>query len=262
MRRNWLCSLRNRLTAFAVSLAFASVEVEAAYTPLFEKYEAYIMPCNHPLKRRLDKLFASMRVLDSLESLTKAGFLAAKPQPRTRLIVTTHPAMAGYIFKLYTDDELFYYRNEPEERTWMLRARGAALLRKEIAKQKWEPYFTVPKKWIYFLPSDSPSPFIGRLDRRSILVEDKMDLLPPAEIKACWMNGSVSVEQLDKLAYLIKKLGFRGGCKWDNVPICRDGRIAFIDTQNYLSWPLPYERLFHVLRGDLAERWRSHFANQ
>lgn len=221
---------------------------------VWQLVKPYLMPEDHPLKGKLDRLFAKKRVLRNPKTLIIAGFENNKPEPHTKVIVTRHKEMKGYIFKLYTDDKLTYYRNEPEYITWMLRARGARIISQEIKEMGWEAFFKAPRKWIYALPPTIKA-HPDHLQKNFILVEDEMDILPDNEIREKWHNGTITKSHLDMLFYIVTKLGFRGGCKYDNIPICKDGRIAFIDTQNNLRWPLPYDRLFQILEGELRTYW-------
>lgn len=233
-------------------------QVHYSYVPeiVWQQVEPYLMPENHPLKRRLDKMFSQKRILSSLQTLIAAGFTATKAQSHTKVIVSKHNAMKGYIFKIYTDDYRSYYRDEPEYITWILRARGASLVRQEVERLGWQAYFKAPKKWIYALPP-FPTAKPGHLQKNFILVEEEMDILPRDEVKKKWRDGTITADHLNKLFFLVTRLGLRGGCKYDNIPICKDGRLAFIDTQNNLRWPLPYERLFQVLQGDLRIQWQE-----
>jgi len=84
-----------------------------------------------------------------------------------------------------------------------------------------------------------------------------MDILPNIESRNCgawYSHPQTSAHDI----YIITKLA-SGGCKYDNIPISKDGRIAFIDTQNNLCFdePLPYFRLFNVLKGDLRTLWEE-----
>ncbi len=248
------CLLLNFAYAEAARAAPSPIRYSYVSEDVWELVDPYLMPKNHPLKAKLDKLFSKKRVLASRKSLVAAGFEDKRPEPQTKVIVTRHPSFKGYIFKIYTDDRLSYYRDEPEYITWMLRARGAKLVREEIKQQGWQDVFKAPRKWIYPLPR-TPGAAPGHLQKNFILVEEEMDILSHAKIKEKWRDGTMTTDHLDKLFFLLKKLGLRGGCKFDNIPICKDGRIAFIDTQNNLRWPVPYERLFPVLEEPLSSHW-------
>lgn len=218
--------------------------------------EPYLIPENHPVKAKLDKIFKKSRAIRSLKSLDKAGFVNRFPPSHSKAVVIRHRDIPGYIFKIYTDDRLTYYRNEPEYVTWMLRARGARLIRNEIKKQGWGAYFKAPKKWIYALPP-KPEADKKHLQKNFILVENEMDLLGNDAILKKWRDGTITTQHLDMLFHLVNATGLRGGCKYDNIPICKDGRLAFIDTQNNLRWPLPYERLYGVLPPNLKAHWEA-----
>jgi hypothetical protein len=240
-----------------------SHQIHYSYAPeeAWEQVAPYLMPEDHPLKERLDEMFSKTRVLDDQESLFAAGFLRVKPQPKTKTIVTKHPKMKGYVFKIYTDEKLSYYRDEPEYTTWMLRARGAKVVREEIDRKGWQAWFKAPIKWIYPLPP-APTARPGHLQKNFILVEEDMDILPNPESRKRWLDGTVTAKQLRMIFHIITKTGLRGGCKYDNIPLCKDGRIAFIDTQNNLCFekPLPYGRLNKVLTGELRDLWAEMVA--
>lgn len=218
----------------------------------------YLLPNTHPIKNKLDKLFSESRILLNIDTLVAAGFARASPRPATAAIVTTHKDFKGYVFKIYLDDKKHYYRDVPEYVIWLLRIRGAQLVAKEVKKMGWGKIFSVPKKWIYPLPENPKAP-TGYLQKNFILVEEDMGRLPVAEIKKKWKDGTVTTQLLDKLYHIITKTGLRGGCKYDNIPFCKDGKIAFIDTEKNLRWPLPYERLFLVLDDDLKAYWHQLF---
>jgi hypothetical protein len=219
--------------------------------------EPFLMPDDHPLKEKLDQLFLRSRVISSRKTLVAAGFEDKKPEPVTKIIVTRHSKMKGYIFKIYTDDYLDYHHGEPEVYTYLRRARGAKMIKDEIVKLGWSKYFKVPAKWIYKLP-DSPAPLKPEhFNRQYILVEEEMDLLSKEDMKSRWKDGTMTTKHLDKLFYMTTRLGLRGCCKYDNVPICSDGKIAFVDTQSNLRWPIAYNRLKAVLEGDMLKYWNE-----
>lgn len=238
---------------------YQAAQIKNSHVPreVWQLVEPYLMPESHPLKKKLDKLFSQSRVLSSRTTLVAAGFEDKKPEPVTKIIVTRHKEMKGYIFKIYTDDYLDYHHGEPEHFTYIRRARGSKLIRDEIAKKGWQSTFKAPKKWIYALPA-SPDPLRPDHVRRNfILVEEEMDLLSKDKMKEKWQNGTMTKEHLDKLYYLTTRLGLRGCCKYDNVPICKDGKIAFVDTQSNLRWPIAYNRLARVLKGDMLTYWQN-----
>lgn len=230
----------------------------ARYIPkkIFERVEAYLLPLDHPLKEKLDTIFSKGIVLEGMKSLVAAGFQKTKPQPTTKLIFTRHPLFPGYVFKLYLNEQKFFYKR-PEYETWIQRVRGVRLLEAEISQKGWQAYFKVPQKWIYPLPEKIFAMMKGRWVKRFILVEEEMDILTSNENRRCWHDGTIKTERVDQLYYLVTRVGLRGGCKLDNIPLCRDGRIAFIDTENHFSWPVPYYRLYSHVQGKMAKHWKK-----
>ena len=53
---------------------------------------------NHPLKEVLDNLFSKERVIFNLKTLENAGFDPTKPRKFTKLLVTRHSAIPGYVY--------------------------------------------------------------------------------------------------------------------------------------------------------------------
>ena len=109
-------------------------------------------------------------VFHDMESMVLAGFERVEPQPHTKVIVTRHPKLKGYIIKAYLDEQQ-YYAGKPENYYWVKRVEGANLIRKAIKKHNYSHLIKVPTKWIYKLP-ETPAPFkpclrIPRTRRRS-----------------------------------------------------------------------------------------------
>ena len=253
-----------KMTLCGLFLCFQGIGAQVHHSYVSEKVwktvTPYLMPEDHPLKGKLDALFSQNRVIQNGDSLIRAGFDNKRPEPYTKVIVTRHKEMPGYIFKLYTDDKKGF-KNDPEYLTWVYRARGAKVVRKVIQEQGWEAYFKAPQKWIYPLPP-KPAAKKGHSQKNFILVEEEMDILPIQTILSKWKNGTMTKDHLEMLFFIITRTGLRGGCKVDNIPICKDGRIAFVDTQRNLLWPLPYERMFQVLHGDMRKHWQALVKNQ
>jgi hypothetical protein len=74
-----------------------------------------------------------------------------------------------------------------------------------------------------------------------------MNIYDTTRNQQIWASDLVTYDKLDALFYIIQKHGFWDCAKPDNVPICKDGKIAFVDTQTYHNWPVRFEKLFEVL---------------
>src|SRR5687767_6232302 len=64
----------------------------------------YFLPEEHPIKSKLDPLFAKHRITHSAATLKKAGFKIVSRGYRNHAIVAKHPKMKGYLIKVYTDE--------------------------------------------------------------------------------------------------------------------------------------------------------------
>ena len=210
------------------------------------------LPKNHPVHRKLDQLFAKERPLLSLKTLRRAGFQKARPRKFTHLIVTRHPEIPGYIFKLYLDAQRFPH-GEAENNFWKRRIQGAKKIRRLIAKKRWEKIFKVPRKWIYKTPTngiDSDYPI-----KLTLLVEEDMDLLSPQKNQKRWKK--ISPQKLRALHTILTKIGLRDCAKPDNIPFSRDGKIAFIDTQTHGEKSIAYKKLLPFLNPPMQTYWKK-----
>ncbi len=265
-------SLINRLIFFA--LAFLTIagligaETLASHSPhecfqrgkikkksISTELAPFLMKKHHPIKSRLDALFSSARVTLNMKTLTKAGFIKAKPRKFTKLIVTRHPSFPGYIFKLYLDAQR-PHKNLPEHEFWKMRVDGANKIRAYLAQYRLEAEFKVPYKWIYLLPKH-PLPPEGYYQRQSILVEEDMEILSDRKNKQAWASKAVTRELLDTLYLILEELGLRDCAKPDNIPFSKDGRIAFIDTQTHGSKTVHFFKLNGSLSPKNRKYWKS-----
>ena len=190
----------------AVSLIFAPL---AASPPVSKSVKSavapYLLPEDHVIRPLLEKIFTRSRVILNLETLEKAGFEQVMPRKFTSLIVTKHPQVPGYIFKIYLDAQR-YHKNTPEHEYWIMRIQGAERVRNFIQSNGWEMSFKVPHKWIYELPK-TPKPSSDYQTKYYILVEEDMNLLSSSDNKKAWGSDQVTHELLDQFYRILKKIG-------------------------------------------------------
>lgn len=222
---------------------------------VWNRLAPYFLPENHPIKRFLDQIFSNSRVILSIKSMKKAGFIHPKPRKWTHLIVTKHSDFPGYIFKVYLDAQR-YYKNKPEYLHWLERIQGASKIQAEINRHHWQHFFKVPKKWIYPLPPN-PSPPKEFLRKNFILVEEDMDIYDEETNYKKWKSQWVTVEKLDALYTLLEKLGLHDCPKPDNIPFSKDGKISFVDTQTINKWPVLYKKLIPYLPSSIKSYWKK-----
>ena len=228
--------------------SYVSVEVWDEVTP-------YLLPDDHPAKKILDRMFSESRVLLSVKSMEKAGFINPIPRFWTKLIVTKHPDLNGYVIKAYIDAQR-YYKDTPEYVYWIKRIQGAQAIRELVDENHWNHLFKIPRKWIYALPPE-PSPPREYLRKNFILIEEDMNILSDKANKEAWKGKWVTEEILNGVYIILSEIGLNDCAKIDNIPFSTDGRIAFIDTQSFHEWPVEFKRLSLFLSPSMKQYWKS-----
>lgn len=215
----------------------------------------YLMPDDHPIKEQLDTFFSTGRHIFDQESMLAAGFTSGKPRRFTKVVVAKHPAFPGYVFKVYQDVQA-YHKGLPETTFWVWRVQGVNMIRKKIAELHYEEYFKCPYKWIYKLPAEPSCP-PGYLAKHYILVEEDMGILDTPDNKAVWKSSRITPELLQALHTMLSTLGLQDCAKIDNIPMCHDGRVAFIDTSTWGKEHVRYGELLHSLSLENQYFWLS-----
>lgn len=191
------------------------------YNTYFEEFfAAHLLPQNHPLRGWLEETFITSKLLDSKDTLQRAGFeiLACLPEHPA---VAKHPSVPGYVFKMYLNSEKKYVRDQISSVEWLLRrCAGAKTLRKWIETQKIR-HFVVPEKWIYPLPYETKHPII--LIATDMEIED--------EQMTCHAWKTVACEEHLNELYSILKKGYGSVNLNGNIPYTKSGKFAFIDTE-------------------------------
>lgn len=221
---------------------YAPRYTKSPYVPdeIWDALSPYFLPENHPIKKKLDKIFKK-RVTKNRKSLKKAGFSNTKPGKFSMMTVVSHPMLKNYLLKLYRDDQ-------PNIDDWARcrdRVIGALETKKAIISHGYEDLFIVPKKWIYPLPAHPSPPGSDR--RNFILVVEKIDIENEKQNKVKWKT-IVTPQMLDAVFTILAEVGLWDSALAFNIPFTRDGKkIAFIDTEFYHRWPVPFKRLRRYL---------------
>lgn len=230
------------LIAMAVSLQ--SYEKNPYVDPaVWDALAPHFLPEDHSIKDQLDLIFAASRVIQSPETIKKAGFKFVRSHSAKRIQVVKHAKMKGYLFKFFTDEQ-------PFGGVWVdfaKRIEGAFHIEQAIKAHGYKELFKVPKKWIYPLPI-TPSPPLQLLRKDFILVVEDMHILKDKRNTFFWRSVALNKERMDALYLLLQELGLFDSVYPDNIPFCKDGKQAFIDTQHFHGWPIPFEQLMPFLR--------------
>lgn len=219
----------------------------------WDKLYPYLLPEDSEIMGTLNDIFGKSRVTLNPETMVKAGFSTGKAQEWSRIVVTKHPALPGYIFKIYLDNQ----DAKPDPRAQFFfekRARGSVAIQNYIDKNNLSHLFKVPKKWIYLLP-ETALPKKKYSFKNFVLVEEDMQILSKDENKLAWKSSQVTEDTLVSLFHLLKDVGLLDCSKIDNIPFSIDGKIAFIDTETSgMSW-IPYNRLKKSLSSKMKRFW-------
>ena len=205
----------------------------------------YIIPTKHPAKPILDKLFSKGRPIKNENTLTKANFEPLFFQTGTHIVVASHHKLEGSLLKLYLDSEKEIKDDKPGG--WWLknRCKGAEYVRRLIKRKKLR-YFTVPEKWLYPLPDSSNQ------ENSFILIVQRMPIVPLEDSKRAWKT-QVTRKILRELYYIISH-GYASSGLPTNIPYCRNGKFACIDTE-HAQRPPNYPRVKDYISSKMAKYW-------
>lgn len=155
-------------------------------------------------------LFRDPSVLESHGGFAAAGFKAVAR--KGDILVGGHPSVDGYLFKRYLGMNV-----KKQLANYLNRIEGAKQLSACVNKFQLRNV-VVPKKWIYKVPEGY------------VLVVEWIDLMEKDRVKAHY--GKISDDVLRDLCVIL--FHFRGldaGVR--NIPLTKDGRVAFIDTEHW-----------------------------
>lgn len=243
--------------AFTTAQAYekpADIDKETWYA-----LKPHFLPEDHPIKKKLDRIFEKARASYDEHSLKKAGFSARKPRTNTQMTVARHPDLEGYLLKLVMDTI-----DRPEEwYDWRLRIAGAQVIRDSIIAHKFNHIMKVPNKWIYPLPLKPEPPTLPSYAQRKyfILVVEDMNIVDHDENYFLWGSIAMTYEMMDAIYIVFEECGLYDSVFPFNVPFSEDGRLAFIDTEWYHDWPIKYERLTKYFPAHMREYWEAIVEN-
>lgn len=191
---------------------------------IWSSLQPYFVPEYSHEKAALDTIFHKPGVLQSMKSLSEAGFLLIT-NPKSKIIVLSHPYLKGYLIKVYLETEPM-----AEWDAWLRRVRGAHTIQEAIISHGYQHLMKVPKKWIYPLPENSLPVKDGMYRKNFVLLVEEMDILEEKKNRKAFKN-KITHEHLVALYTLLTKYRLIDSVYSDNIPFCKDGKIAFIDTE-------------------------------
>lgn len=210
--------------------------------------QPYLLPLDHVMKVPLDFIFSKARAIENEATFSKAGFVTLFSQPTTYIKVAKHPLLPKFLVKVYLDSEQREKEGKPGWLWFVQRCVGAENIRRLIKKKKLQ-YFSVPQKWLYLLPVKSA---FSHKNHPAILLVEDMDLTNFAETEDFWRNR-VTHKHLDEL-YCIISHGFSSTYLLANIPYCRNGKLACVDTEHPKRKP-NYKMACQYLSDEMRSYW-------
>lgn len=245
---------------FLITFLWVSVNVYGDYLKnpyvsdeVWETVQPYFLPYSSKLRPKLDAIFKGKRVIASTESISAAGFTLTETQG-TRVTAVRHKELPGYVLKIYPDNR----STRIDWVSWTNRIIGSKLLQKSIKMRKHEKIFKVPKKWIYPLDAEpSPEVVMAKGGRKNfILVVEDVKPYPRKKNWDKWRRLN-NKQILKALVDNVQAVGAGDCVRANNLPWCKDGKIALVDTEVYYRWPIRYHPLIEVLNRDMRKYWKK-----
>ena len=157
-------------------------------------------------------------MFDSRKAWRCAGFDVFDPAKDTECMVAAHRSAPGYLFKKYTDDV-----SQREQRAnYDARIDGAKRVA-EIIRRESLQHVVVPQKHLHALPKS-----FGNSAR--VLVVERIDIVGREASERRYHDIPDNVLR-DLLRVLVELPGLDSNSK--NVQFTREGKIAFIDLENW-----------------------------
>ena len=172
-----------------------------------------------PSALALGALFSDGSVFHSRKTWARMGFSVFDPAKDTEIMVAAHPSAPGHLFKRYPDA---VSRGEQRD-NYAARVEGAARLARFVEREQLSRV-VVPRKHLH----DLPEAIFGK--KQQVLVVERLDVVGRDASEACYRHiGNDILREL--LRVLVKFPGLDSNSK--NVQFTRDGKIAFIDLENW-----------------------------
>lgn len=218
---------------------------------LWQELTPYFLPADCREKAILDEIFSKRRVLSSVKSMRKAGFNLVT-RPEEKILVARHPKLKGYLIKVYLDS-----MNIQEWYWWRKRIEGVKVIQASIERHGYQGIMKTPKKWIYPLPAE-PSPKPEHTRRNFILVVQDIDILHDIYNRSAYKK-KMTPQLLDALYTVITENLLIDAVYADNTSFCRDGRLAFIDTEHAQdrTQPVPLSAVGQYLSKEMRAYWEQ-----
>lgn len=232
-----------------------SYERPSAIDPItWQALNPYFLPEDHPIKSTLDTLFSSKSVMTSKSTLKKAKFKIISSGRPIRALVIKHKKLKGYLLKAFVEEQPV----TQEWVNWCKRVDGSNYVRQAIYEYGYQDIMCVPHKWIYPLPVVKSNTKDKRGQTKFfILVVEKMNIQKQEKNVAFWRSIAVKPALIDALYTMLQGVGLYDSVYTHNVPFTRDRKIAFVDTEHFHEWPVPFHKFNTHLSPAMQKYWKQ-----
>jgi hypothetical protein len=237
-----------------LNASLAYVKSPYVQKPVWDYVKPYLLPTNHPIKAKLDRLFSSTRVTQTPLTFKRAGFKRFRPGGASHIMASANPYLQGYFIKAFPDSDPTILE---DWKKLVHRIIGANSLRAYLKQTGHDKQFKVPQKWIYPLPpqpSPPSSPYFLR--KNFILVAEDMRTYDFETNRRKWKKD-ITKGTLFALYTILQAEGLYDSAYYFNVPFCKDGKMAFIDTEYHHKWPIPFWKMESALSSKMASYWKQ-----
>lgn len=219
---------------------------------VWEEVRPYLLPANHPAWPKLNRVFCKYRATLNSETFKKSGFKRYRPGRWSRVSASGHAEFKEYFIKAYCDVELGILY---DWRKWIHRIKGAECIRQCIKDYQLEAHFKVPHKWIYPLPKNPAPPTSSRYLRKNfILVAENMRIEEHSANEKLYKKH-MTPKLMKGLYIILQVCGLYDSVYCFNIPFCKDGKIAVIDTEYHHKWPVPFSKLSKSFSSKMRYYW-------
>lgn len=219
---------------------------------IWKEVRPYLLPSNHPAWPKLNRIFCKSRATQNPDTFKKAGFKRWRPGRWSRVSASSHPECKEYFIKAYCDCELGIIY---DWKKWIHRIKGAETIRECIKKYKLQSSFSVPQKWLYPLPKNPSPPKTSHYIRKNFILVCENMRIQEHEKNEKMYKKKMTHKLMDGLYTILQVCGLYDSVYVFNIPFCKDGRIAVIDTEYHHKWPVP----FHKLKKNFSKEMRAYW---
>ncbi len=221
---------------------------------VWDEVTPFLLPEGHPAWPKLNRIFCRSRVTQTPLHFKKAGFRRWKPGRWSRVAASGHFEIPNFFIKAYCDNEIGILY---DWKRWIHRIEGAEIIRTCIQENNLGKNFKVPRKWIYPLPKHPSPPNSPKYLRKNfVLVCQNMQILEHSDNDRKYKHD-LTPDLMRGLYKILQICGLYDSVYVFNMPFCKDGKIAIIDTEYWHRWPVPYKKLTSHFPKKLRGYWEK-----